>query len=290
MTRYDVVTFNNVKKLIGDVAVLGPEYTFSSIAAKKYDPKAKIWHANSIADVFDLVKSGKVKKGIVPIENNLTGTVFETSNGLFESNLQIQEEFNLPVHHFLVGMCKVDLKKIKTIYSHIQPLRQCRKYLKKHFPKASTIALSSTSAAIKKMIADDCKDAAVICSQEAAKAFKMSILSKNIEDYKLNETRFVIIGKKGLAVRSAGNYKTSVAFYFSADAPGTLYQVLGEFSTADVNMTKIQSQANPEVPGGNVFYVDFEGSIEKASVKKMLSRIRKLVKKVKIFGCYRLKG
>jgi len=268
------------------LATLGPENTFSSLAAKKYNPKAKIWHAKSITEVFDLVKKGSIKKGIVPIENKLTGTVAEASDNLFESNLKIQEAMELPIHHFLVTLDEVDKKKIKTIYSHPQPIRQSRKYLKKHFPGANLVSMSSTAAALKKVVSENLYDAAVICSGEAAKAYRMVVLDKNIEDYSFNSTRFLVIGKKELPIRPNRKYKTSIAFYFSADKPGTLYQVLGDFAAAKVNMVKIESSANPTVPGGYVFYIDFEGHHDGLKIKKMLSKIRRHVVKLKVLGSY----
>ena len=146
--------------------------------------------------------------------------------------------------------------------------------------------MPSSVSALKKLISENHYDSAVICPKEAAKDFQMVIMDEKIEDYEANTTRFVVIGKSNLENRTSKNNKTSIAFYFSADAPGTLYQVLGEFSIAKVNMTKIESSANLKIPGGNVFYVDFEGSIEDANVKKMLTRIKKLVEKLKILGCY----
>ena len=146
--------------------------------------------------------------------------------------------------------------------------------------------MPSTSAALKRVISKNLYDSAVICSQEAAKAYRMVVLDKNIEDYSFNTTRFVIIGKKELPVKSNKKYKTSIVFYFSADKPGTLYQILGEFAVENVNMTKIESSANPIVPGGYVFYIDFEGSAKEPKIKKMLSNIHREAAQVKVLGSY----
>lgn len=268
------------------LAALGPENTFSSLAAKKYDPKAKIYYAKSLTEVFELVQKGKIKKGIVPIENKLTGSVAETRDLLFESSLKIQEEFILPIHHYLAALEKTPGQKIKTIYSHPQALRQCKMYLKKHFPKAAPVAVSSTATALKKIIAENLYDSAAICSKEAASAFDLPILDKNIEDYPFNETRFLVIGKKELPIQTGKKYKTSIAFYFSSDAPGRLYPILGEFAKEKINLTKIESAANPSVPGGHLFYIDFEGSAKDAPIRRILKALKKYTKKIKIMGSY----
>lgn len=269
-----------------ELVTLGPENTFSSLAAKKYNSKAKVWHANTITEVFQWVERGVIEKGIVPIENKMTGSVVETSDNLFESKLKIQESFKLPIHHFLATLNKTQKSTIKTIYSHVQPIRQCRQYLKTHLPNVDFVSMPSTAAALKKVASENLYHAAVICSEEALRAFGMAVLDKNIEDYKFNSTRFLIIGKKELPFKKNYNYKTSIAFYFSSDAPGTLHQVLGEFAEANVNMTKIESSANPQIPGGHVFYVDFEGHSNQLNIKKMLFNIKKQVAVLKVLGTY----
>ena len=116
------------------LAVLGPKNTFSSLAAKHYLPRATLWHAPTITDVFECVQKGVAHLGIVPIENKLTGSVAETMQNLFTSPLKIIESFAEPIHHCLATLDEKNPKKIKTIYSHAQPLKQCRLYLKKHSP------------------------------------------------------------------------------------------------------------------------------------------------------------
>lgn len=290
MNRKKLLTKEKFKNIKPDrsygLAALGPDNSFSSLAAKRYTQGQKIWYTDTITDVFDLVGKGLLKKGLVPIANKLSGTVVETIQNLFESNLKIQESFRMPIHHFLVTLNKVPKKEIKTIYSHAQPINQCRKYLKKHFPKAIYASMPSTTSALNKVISENLSDAAVICSRQAAESFNMFVLGKNIEDFKSNSTRFVVIGKKELPFKKGASYRTTIAFHFSADAPGTLHEVLGQFSKARVNMTKIESQANPIVPGGHLFYIDFEGHPQHSNVKKMLPKIQKHVAVFKVLGSF----
>ncbi len=272
------------------IATLGPENSFSSLAAKKFvsgnSENQKIWYADTITEVFEVVKSGKINKGVVPIENSTTGTVAETQQALFESGLKISEEFSLPIHYSLAGLEKIPRSKIKVIYSHGQPLKQCRKYLKRHFPHAQLVALPSTTAALDKVVREQLFDAAAICSKEAAEDYRMELLADDIGDFKGNATRFLVVGKTETEPKKRKLRKTSIAFYFSSDAPGSLYQVLGEFNQAKVNMTRIESSANPSVPGGYVFFVDFQGSEKDPRIQKMLSCIRRHVKGLKRFGSY----
>ncbi|MFC1811004.1 prephenate dehydratase domain-containing protein, partial [Patescibacteria group bacterium] len=85
------------------IGILGPKHTFSDYASDHYiksvkSQGAKIYYG-TIWDVFDALKKGKIKKGIVPIENTIHGTVRETFDALFKSNLKIQYQFAIPIHH-----------------------------------------------------------------------------------------------------------------------------------------------------------------------------------------------
>ncbi|MBU1935291.1 prephenate dehydrogenase/arogenate dehydrogenase family protein, partial [Patescibacteria group bacterium] len=86
----------------GDIAVLGPKNTYSDMALKNYRPKIKPDYVSSIAEVFELIKKGKVKEGLVPIENSLTGSVRETLDELYHNNIWIEKVISQPIHLALV--------------------------------------------------------------------------------------------------------------------------------------------------------------------------------------------
>jgi len=82
----------------GDIGVIGPKYTYSDIVVAKYFPKASKAYLNTIGEVFEAVTKGHAKKGIVPIENLLHGTVRETLDELFKNKLKITGEISFPIH------------------------------------------------------------------------------------------------------------------------------------------------------------------------------------------------
>lgn len=257
------------------IVTLGSPYTFSGLATKQYDPKAEVLHMETISDVFDELQNSEVDLAVVPIENTRGGSVAETMEALFNSDYKIQAAIRLPIHHFLVG--SDDLNRI---YSHPQALKQCRKFLKKSYPNAKLVPVSSTVEALKLVDAES----AAICSKQAAEAHEMKIVESNIEDDSSNSTRFVVIGKG--RIDSVDHSVLSIAFSFSADSPGSLYEVLGEFAKRNINMTKIESHHNPDAPGGYVFYVDFEQAGQSEEIKRIFSSIEKQVAKLKILGGY----
>jgi len=293
----------------GDIALLGPKYTFSDFAADKYlichselVSGSKIpnqvrndngkFYARDLEEVFELVEKGKVAKGIVPIENKLDGTIRETLDLLFHKNVHINGIINLPIHHYLVVLPHANAKNITTIISHQQPLNQCKKYLAKHFPNTAREAYSSTVKALEKMIFSNNQALAVISSKEAAQAYDVKILAENIEDDPSNSTSFYVIEKgeykpqNSEQKNSTKSQKTAIAFYFDKDSPGSLFKVFEDFANAKINLTKIESRPTRKEFGDYIFYLDFEGSLFADNVKETLNKVSKKVARLKILGTY----
>lgn len=89
------------------VAYLGPEATFTQIAAlKHFGHSTKMLPQSTINAVFEIVESGEIKYGVVPIENSTEGVVTHTLDRLMESPLQICGETLLEISHCLLGQKK----------------------------------------------------------------------------------------------------------------------------------------------------------------------------------------
>ncbi len=269
-----------------DIAILGPQNTYSELALKKHDPKASPWYAMTISDVFHLVESGKVKSGLVPIENSTSGSVRTTMDELYESDVHIAEVLPLPINLALASTVDCPLKKLTTIYSHTQPLLQARQFLKKSCPGATLIPMNSTTAALERMLSEDKRGTAVIVSPMAVSDYHLKIIKDSIQDDKENTTHFALI-KKGAMPQSAGSgKKTSIAFHFKKDSPGSLNAVLQTFASEGINLTKIESRPSAKTRGDYVFYIDFEGSATESSASRVLSGIKKTVAHLKVLGSY----
>lgn len=278
--------------MTGKIGILGPEHTFTDLAADWYIQRfstnnTKVFY-DSIWDVFDALKTRKVEKGIVPIENSIHGTVRETFDALFRSDLHILLRFAVPVHHCIAVKKGTKKSEVVKVVSHQQALSQSRKYLRKNLPKAQQIGFSSTAAAIKNLISTKSLNKAVICSGYAAKEYNLRILDRNIEDQKGNKTWFAVLGREMGQNEAGKNIRTSIAFHFQKDSPGTLFGVFKDFNDAKINMTKIESRPAPKKWGDYIFFLDFEGGINAAKVKKVLKSVEKKVAKLKIFGSYKV--
>jgi len=261
------------------IAVLGPEGTFTEIAAKKIS-NGEIVYCDSVEEVFEKVDTKECDSGVVALENSIEGSVNITMDCLIEYDVKIIREIILPINLNLMSLNgKID--EIKKIVSHPHALAQCRKFLKK-CGKIKIEAVESNSAGMKK--ASENKEIAAIGAIECEKIYGLKAIEKNINDYK-SQTRFIEITKE--PIKKAQGKKTSIIFMVK-DKPSALYNVLKEFADEKINLKKIESRPSKGKLGEYFFFIDFEGNIYDKKIKKILERIRDEEKTtfLKILGSY----
>ena len=266
------------------LAYLGPEGTYSEQAAVDYDPAAQHIPYPSIPMVFKAADDGEVEQAVVPIENSIEGVVTYTVDLLVhESDLKIRSEVVVPIHHYLLSEPDATMEDVRVVYSHPQAIAQCRRYLSRHLPNAEHVASLSTAGAVEDMRNSE-QPAAAISSRRAAEIFGATVLDANIEDTQNNQTRFVVLAAEDGS--RTGRDKTSICFDFSEDAPGTLYDTLGELARRRVNMLKIESRPDKRSLGRYVFLIDMEGHREDPVVKEALDGVQARAAMFKVLGSY----
>lgn len=262
------------------IGLLGPKGTYSQKAANQLDTNARLKYFDDLEDVVESVLTRDVDCGIVPIENSLEGSVGITLDALKDHDINITGEIIVPVSHCLLS--KGGMDDVKVILSHPQALAQCRRFIRTHFKNARTQTTGSTSHAAK--LTSEFPEMAAIASRESAKHYGLDILADDIQDHKENFTRFVVLGK-GIPT-STGNDKTSIIIHLGEDKPGGLYDVLGEFASRNINLTKIESRPSKLGLGDYLFYIDMEGHQSDVHVRDALEGIGKLADQIKIIGSY----
>ena len=266
------------------IAYLGPEGTFTEQAAVQYSIDAVLEPFPSVASVAMSVSSGTVDEGVVPIENNLEGSVTATLDLLIqEPRLFIRRELVLPIEHCLLVKPGTRSADIQVVYSHPQALAQCRNFLSKNLPDAIEIASMSTASAVKEMLQKG-ENAAAIGTERAGSIYGAETIAHQIEDNPNNVTRFVILAPNDSDV--TGEDKTSICFSFDGDAPGILHSTLNEFAKRKINLTKIESRPSKKDLGRYIFLTDIEGHRKDNIIEEALTGIEKQVSMFKIFGSY----
>ncbi len=264
-----------------NVAYLGPAGTFTHIALLEiFSDSVNTIPQKTVPDVFDEVERGAADFGVVPVENSSEGAVTYTLDELLDSDLMIVSEKFLRITHSLVSLCD-DVKRIKKLYSHPQPLGQCKTWLRNYLPNVEIIHVNSTSKAAETASWD--KFSAAIASEVAAEIYKLGVLARGIEDSRNNFTRFLVIGKKDNP--ATGNDKTSIVCSVK-DRPGALYEMLKPFHEAGINMTKIESRPDKKKMWAYNFFIDFIGHREDAVVRNALERMKESTIFLKILGSY----
>lgn len=235
----------------------------------------------TLSEVFQKVEKGEAEFGVVPVENSIEGTVGQTYDLLFSSNLKIKGETILKITHCLITLPETKMKSIKTIYSHPQALGQCRQFLEKL--KCKLVPTYDTAGSVKMLKEQNLKDCAAIASERAAKIYGMKVLAKGIETHKNNFTRFFIISTEDSEY--TGKDKTSIMFS-TKHIPGALFKCLEGFARNKINLTKIESRPILGKPWEYNFFLDFEGHRSEEKVKKAIKLLKKNSTFVKILGSY----
>jgi chorismate mutase/prephenate dehydratase len=262
-------------------AYFGPAGTFTHIALLEiFGESITAIPYRTIPEVFQQVESGSVTCGVVPVENSTEGAVTYTLDEFLDTDLMIVSEKFLRISHNLVSLCD-DVKKIKKLYSHPQPLGQCKQWLRENLPGVETIQVGSTSTAAETASWD--KYSAAIASEVSAKLNGLNVLASGIEDSRHNYTRFLVIGRSDSA--PTGKDKTSIVCAIR-DRAGALYDMLRPFHDAKINMTRIESRPDKKKMWEYNFFIDFAGHRDDTVVKNALDAMKESTLFLKILGSY----
>jgi chorismate mutase / prephenate dehydratase len=262
------------------IAYLGPEATFTHLASlSKFGASVRYVPATTITDVFNEVNHRRVDYGVIPVENSIEGAVSHSLDMLIDSDLKICSEILFEISHNLMATCQV--KDIKRIYSNPQVFGQCRMWLEKNLPGVELLESTSTTQAARR--AQDEAGTAAIGSKLAATIYNLTLLAEGVEDLPHNVTRFLVIGRN--VAKPAKHNKTSILVSIK-DKVGALYEMLDPIRKNRVNMTKIESRPSKKRAWDYYFFIDMEGHVSDAKVKKTLSAMETRVKFVKVLGSY----
>lgn len=268
------------------IGYLGPRGTFTEEALKtqlpsRFDPEAPY---PTIPEVLGAVQSGGVDKGIVPIENSIEGSVNATLDTLaFETDVVIEREVVHPIRHSLIARAGVGREQVEAIVSHPQATGQCRGFLARWFPEVPVIAANSTADAALE-VSRSARPLAAIGTGLAAEIYGLEVLDRDMEDYRGNATRFVVVGRE--KAPPTGNDKTSIACFIQANRPGSLLEILQEFASRGIDLTKIESRPTKKVLGEYYFFIDVSGHVDDTDVAAAIGSLVGKLRELKLLGSY----
>jgi len=263
------------------IAYLGPNGTFSHLAAmRQFGRSARFVPCEDIPSVFTTVEKGAADYGVVPVENSTAGMVSTTLDLVVDSPLVVHGEVVMTVHHQLLG-CSEDLTAVRVVYSHPQPLAQCSAWLRRELPAARLESVSSTARAAQ--LASQDEHGAAIANELAAEIYGLSVLRRNIEDARVNQTRFFILSER--TAHRTGDDRTSLVFAVKNES-GALVDALSALSQAGINMTKIESRPSRRGTWEYHFFVDCEGHKDDPAVGAALDEVASHCHFFRLLGSY----
>jgi prephenate dehydratase len=272
------------------ISFLGPAGTFTEDALREALPDGVTdsLRTPTVHDAILAVERGEAERAFVPFENSIEGSVRSTLDTLaFDTEaVTIVGEHDFAVRAHLIARQPLQLGAIEAVLSHPQPLAQCARFLREQLPEVERRSVSSTAAAVR-MVGESERPWAAIGARSAADLYGCTILREGIEDEADNVTRFVWIAPAGAAPSGEGPWKTSLVFSeLGEDHPGALVDALQEFSSRDVNLSRIESRPLRRGLGRYMFFCDLEGALTDQAISEAIEALRTKAESVRILGSY----
>ena len=269
---------------------LGPAGTFTEAALMQVPGAGDAIRVPStnVNTALDKVRDGSADAAMVPIENSVEGGVTATLDAIATGQeLRILREALVPISFVLVARPGIRLEDIRRISTHGHAWAQCRLWAEKNIPNAEYIPSSSTAAAAMGLLEGDTHYDAAICAPiVATEQPGLAVLAENIGDNPGAVTRFVLVGRPGALPEPTGADKTTVVVPLPEDRPGALMEILDQFATRGVNLSRIESRPTGQYLGHYFFSIDADGHVADARVADALAGLHRISPATRFLGSY----
>jgi len=266
------------------IAYQGEPGANSHIACSDVYPGRETLPCASFEEAFAAVTEGRAELGMIPIENSLAGRVSDIHHFLPDAGLHIIGEYFLPIHFHLLGLKGASLAELRSVYSHVHALGQCRKIIKQYGLKAVTTG--DTAGSAREVAEWGDKSRASLAPQLAADIYGLDVLARFVEDEDHNTTRFVILAREAFGARRDDAPMLTTFVFRVRNVPSALYKALGGFATNGVNMTKLESYMVNGEFAATQFLVDVEGHPDDPNLARALEELKFFSETVTILGAY----
>lgn len=269
---------------------LGPAGTFTEAALMQVPGAADAVRvpSSNVNTALDKVREGSADAAMVPIENSVEGGVTATLDAIATGQeLRILREALVPISFVLVARPGTRIEDIRRISTHGHAWAQCRLWAEKNIPYAEYIPGSSTAAAAIGLLEGDIHYDAAICAPiVATEQPGLTVLAENIGDNPGAVTRFVLVGRPGELPEPTGADKTTVVVPLPEDRPGALMEILDQFATRGVNLSRIESRPTGQYLGHYFFSIDADGHVADARVADALAGLHRISPATRFLGSY----
>jgi len=276
---------------------LGPTGTFTEMALRQSVQVAEAGDAEripfaSVDAALAALRAGDLDAAMVPIENSVEGGVSATLDALASGDpLVVVGEQVVPITFVLAAPAGIALADIRTVSTHPHAWAQVRAWMGAHLPDAEYLPGASTAAAAaglagERLARERPAYQAAVCAPGAAANHGLTVLHEDIGDSSGAVTRFVLVARPGQLPAPTGADKTSVVLFQREDHPGGLLELLEQFATRGINLTRIESRPNGGRLGDYCFSIDCEGHVNDERVGETLMGLKRVCADVRFLGSY----
>ncbi len=270
------------------VAIQGFAGCFHEEAARRFykehfDEVPEIVECATFDDLFKSMSAGLADAAIMAIENTISGGLLPNFELLRKYSKRIKGEIYLHIHQNLMALPGQKLRDIKEVRSHYMAINQTRRFFENECPWIKMVETEDTAKSATDVAQGGLKGVGAIASRLAAEMNGLEILKENIETFKTNFTRFLILDD-AIQVPQDKINKSTICFTLP-HKPGSLAHILTILSFYDMNLSRIQSLPIPGQQWQYFFYIDIRfDNYER--YQQALSAVRPLLDDINILGEY----
>ena len=270
------------------VAIQGFSGCFHEEAARAFylqreqDP-IRIVECATFDDLFGAMGEGRADAAVMAIENTISGGLIPNFDLLRKNPQQIKGEVYLHIHQNLMALPGQQLEDIREVRTHYMAINQTRSFFEKRCPWIKMVESEDTAKSAADIAREGLSGVGAVASALAAQEFGLEILAAQIETYRENFTRFLVLDDD-IRIDKASIDKASLCFTLP-HKPGSLAHILTILSFYDMNLTRIQSLPIPGKSWQYFFYTDIKfDSYERYN--QALAAIRPLIDDLRVLGEY----
>jgi len=279
----DIQSFEPFNRII----TLGPQGTFSNQAASRVGGSRikDIVYATTIPRIAAEVIKNDTVLGVLPIENSTSGMVGQAQDSLVDNEVIIIAELQIDIRFSLVS--HVPLIEVRQFFCHSEAFNQTMRFTAQHLPEAGVVFSNSNIHSGELFLQRPGEPVAAIIPRQLSETrpeFKAKRMADDVQDYRQNITRFVVIRKKPVAYQpDFSRYKTSLLIEFREDRHSLLFELLREFHVFGINLCRLESRPVKDTPWRYRFFIDL---INNHRVETCMAELLKQDIGFKIFGSY----
>ncbi len=268
------------------VAYLGPSGTFTEQAVNALvGPESTTQAFPSVQQAMHGVVHGQVEAAVVPFENSVEGSVSVTLDALIRGEpLVITGEAHVAVRFALMARPGAQIDTVRRVATHPHAEAQTREWVLANAPAAVIVPESSTARAAE-LVASGEYDAA-IAAPLAAQRHDLEVLHDDIADRPGAITRFVRLSRPVPPPPPTGADTTTLVGFLRHNHPGALLELLQQFVSRGIDLTRLESRPTGEALGQYCFAIEANGHLSESRMAEALTGLHRTCADVRYLGSY----